>query len=79
MKEKQKKLAPYIQALPSILLYQIVTKLVIAAWVFLMGRLFRVLLNSMGRVAVSSGDFLFLFTSWKGLLIIVLGLVSLYV
>ena len=79
MKEQQKKLAPYIQALPSILLYQIVTKLVIAAWVFLMGRLFRVLLNSMGRVAVSSGDFLFLFTHWQGLLIILLGLVSLYV
>ena len=75
--ERQKKLAPYVQALPGILQYQLFTKLVLGVWLFLMGRLFRLLLNSAGRVAVSSGDILFLITSWQGLLIILCALVSL--
>ena len=68
MKNRQEKLAPYVQALPGILQYQIFTKLVIGLWLFLMGRVFRLLLNSTGRVAISSGDFLFLFGSWQGIL-----------
>ena len=75
--ERQKKLAPYVQALPGILQYQLFTKLVLGVWLFLMGRLFRLLLNSAGRVAVSSGDILFLITSWQGLLIILCALISL--
>ena len=77
MSERQAKLAPYVQALPGILQYQIFTKLVLCLWLFLMGRLFRLLLNSTGRVAVSSGDILFLITSWQGLLIILCALISL--
>ena len=77
MSERQIKLAPYVQALPGILQYQIFTKLVLGLWLFLMGRLFRLLLNSTGRVAVSSGDILFLITSWQGLLIILCALISL--
>ena len=79
MREKQDKLAPYVQALPGILEYQGFTKIVIGLWLFLMGRVFRLLLNSTGRVAVSTGDFVFLFTRWQGILIILCAVVSLYV
>jgi len=77
LSERQKKLAPYVQALPGILQYQLFTKLVLGVWLFLMGRIFRMLLNSTNRVAVSSGDILFLITSWQGLLILLCALVSL--
>ena len=66
-----------MQALPGILQYQLFTKLVLGVWLFLMGRIFRMLLNSTNRVAVSSGDILFLITSWQGLLILLCALVSL--
>ena len=79
MKDRQKRLEPYVQALPGILQYQIFTKILIGLWLFLMGRVFRLLLNSTGRVAVSSGDFVFLFTRWQGILIVLCALVSLYV
>ncbi len=78
MKEKLERLAPYVQALPGILQYQIFTKIILGLWLFLMGRLFRLLLNSTGRVAVSSGDILFLITSWQGILIFLCALISLY-
>ena len=79
MKDKQAKLAPYMQALQNILQYQIITKLIIALWLYLMGRLFSLLLQSTGRVAISSGDFTFLFTSWQGILMLLGMIVSLYV
>ena len=79
MKDRQNQLAPYIQALPGILQYQVFTKILLGLWLFLMGRVYRLLLSSTGRVAVSTGDFVFLFTRWQGLLIILLALVSLYV
>ncbi len=79
MKNRQERLAPYIQALLNILQYQLFTKLVLGLWLFLMGRLFRLLLNSTGRVAVSSGDFTFLFGRWQGILLLLGMLVSLYV
>ena len=78
MRDKQEKLAPYLQALPGILQYQVFTKIVITLWLFLMGRVYRLLLNSMGRVAVSTGDFAFLFGHWQGILILLVALVSLY-
>ena len=72
-------LKPYTQALPDILNYQIVTKALICIWLFLLGRLFQVLLRSSGRVAVTSGDWQFLFTTWQGILILLLGIASLFV
>ncbi len=72
-------LKPYNQAIPDILNYQIVTKVLICIWLFLLGRLFQVLLKSSGRVAVTSGDWQFLFTTWQGLLILLLGILSLFV
>ena len=72
-------LRPYTQALPDILNYQIATKIVIAVWLFLLGRIFQALLKSSGRVAVTTGDWKFLFTTWQGILILLLGLVSLFI
>ena len=62
-----------------ILHYQIVTKAIIAVWLILLGRIFLALLNSSGRVAVTSGDYKFLITTWQGWLILLLGLASLFV
>ena len=76
MKEK---LRPFIQAMPDIFNYQIVTKALLAVWLFLLGRIFQALLKSSGRVAVTTGDWKFLFTTWQGILILLLGLVSLFV
>ena len=75
----REKLRPYIQAMPDIFNYQIVTKALLAIWLFLLGRIFQALLKSSGRVAVTSGDWKFLFTTWQGILILLLGLVSLFV
>ena len=72
-------LRPYTEAMPDILNYQIVTKAIICIWLFLLGRLFQVLLRSSGRVAVTSGDWKFLFTTWQGILILLLGLASLFI
>ena len=76
MKEK---LRPYIRALPDIFNYQIITKIVLGVWLFLLGRLFQLLLKSSGRVAVTTGDWQFLFTTWQGILILLLGIVSLFI
>ena len=65
--------------MPDILNYQIVTKVLICIWLFLLGRLFQALLKSSGRVAVTSGDWQFLFTTWQGILILLLGIASLFV
>ena len=73
------KLRPYWQALPNIFIYQILTKVVIGIWLFLFGRITQELLKSTGRVAVTSGDFVFLFKTWQGYLILLIGIVSLFI
>ena len=75
----RQKLSLILQAFPYIFTYQIITKAVIAIWIFLLGRLFQALLRSSGRVAVTSGDYQFLFTTWQGILILLLGLVTLFI
>ena len=75
----KKILRPYYLSLPGIFNYQIVTKAIIAIWLFLLGRLFQALLKSSGRVAVTTGDWKFLFTTWQGILILVLGIASLFI
>lgn len=72
------KLRPYIRALPDIIKYQIITKLLLGAMIFLLGSLSQLLLASTGRVAVTSGDFTFLLGSWQGILLLFTGLVSLF-
>ena len=75
----KEKLRPFTQALPDILNYQIVTKALICIWLYLFSRFFNALLRSSGRVAVTSGDWKFLFTTWQGILILLLGIASLFV
>jgi glycerophosphoryl diester phosphodiesterase len=58
------KAQPYIQALSKFFNYQIVTKAILSVWLFLLGRIFNILLKSSGRVAVTSGDWKFLFTTY---------------
>lgn len=76
---KNNKTKPYLEALPDILRYQLFTKSFLALGLFLLGRLFRILLKSAGRVAVTSGDFLFLFRTWQGILILAVALTALFV
>ena len=82
MKTTEKKkinIRPYFQALPALFNYQIVTKILIGIWIFLLGRIFQALLKSSGRVAMTSGDWKFLFTTWQGIFIMLLGFVSLFI
>lgn len=74
----KKDLKLYYKVLPDIVNYQIATKAFIAVWLFLFDRIFQTLLISSGRVAVTSGDYVFLFTTWQGILILALGLCSLF-
>ncbi len=75
---KRQRLLPYRQAVPAILLFQLITEFVLQLWMFGFSRLSMLLLASTGRVAVTSGDFLFIFTSWQGLLLLLLALVTLF-
>ena len=55
MENREKKklnIRPYFQALPTIFNYQIITKILIGIWIFLLGRIFQALLRSSGRVAL---------------------------
>ncbi len=75
----QKTLLPYWQSLIPIFQYQLITKILIALWLLVLKKFFLLLLQSKGRVSVTSGDFAFIFTSWQGILIILTGLLSLFV
>ena len=68
----------YLQTIPELVKYQLVTKLALAVVLYALGNASQWAIESAGRVAVTSGDFLFLFTSWQGLLLIVLGLAVLF-
>lgn len=70
---------PVLQAIPHIFNYQIITKAALAVWIILLGKIFQALLKSSGRVAVTSGDYKFLFTTWQGIAILLLGLVTLFI
>lgn len=73
MKEKQNRrhyLRPYWQAMPDLFKYQIAVGVLLGAILFVLRILSILMLRSTGRVAVSSGDFMFLFTSWQGIALI---------
>lgn len=74
----QQRLRPYWQALPDILKYQLATKSLMSIWIFILGTITNRLLASAGRVAMTSGDFKFLISTPEGILIILVGLVSLF-
>ena len=77
--QTQQKLRRILQAVPDIFIYQIITKAAIMIWLFLLGKIFQALLRSSGRVAVTSGDYKFLFTTWQGIGILLVGLVLLFI
>ena len=74
MKLKER-ITPYVQAVPKILGFKLLTTIVLAIISSLLMLLSRALMRSTGRVSVSSGDFTFLFTTWQGYLMIAIMLV----
>lgn len=79
MKKIKKWLLPYRQALPALLLYQIIAAFVTELWLWGFSQLAGLLIRSTGRAAISSGDFLFLFTTWQGYVIMLLTVITLFV
>ena len=70
---------PYRQALPALLFFQLVTSVATGVWLWCFKLLAGLLVSGTGRVAVSSGDFLFLFTTWQGYVILLLAIVTMFV
>ena len=75
---KKQRLLPYRQSVPSILLFQIISSLALQIWMSCFSVISRLLIRSTGHVAVTSGDFSFLFTTWQGILLIILAIVNLF-
>ncbi len=73
------KVFPYWQAILDILKYQVISKLFIALFLFVLRRLAARVMLSTGRVAVTSGDISFIFTSWQGILLIIIAVGVLFV
>ncbi|MBR4460981.1 MAG: glycerophosphoryl diester phosphodiesterase membrane domain-containing protein [Erysipelotrichaceae bacterium] len=78
MKEGFKTWRSCVDSFGDIVAYQLVSKAVLAILLMLLKKLAMMALASTGRVAVTTGDFLFLFTTWQGILLLLFGLVSLY-
>lgn len=78
MKRIKKWVLPYRQALPALLFFQLLASIVTGLWMWIYGLIGKALIHSAGRVAVSSGDFLFLITTWQGYVIILLTLFTLF-
>ena len=78
MKRIKQWILPYRQALPALLLYQLLTSVVTSLWMLGFSQLCGLLIRGTGRVALSSGDFLFLFTTWQGYVIILLAILTLF-
>lgn len=68
---------PYLQSSLDMLRYQAVSNGCLAALLWVINDLTLGLIHSTGRVAVTSGDFKFLFTTWQGILLIFFALLSL--
>ena len=75
---KKQRLLPYRQSVPSILLFQIISSLALQIWMSCFSLISRLLIRSTGHVAVTSGEFSFLFTTWQGILLIILAIVNLF-
>lgn len=75
LKRRQKITVPYLQAIPEIVLYEVVSKLILLAIVTLLKLLMQWSIYKTGRVAVSSGDFAFVFKSPYGWIAILTGVI----
>lgn len=76
-KHKPSRILPYLQSIPEIILYELVSKLILTAVVFLLKMLLQWSIYKAGKTSVTSGDFSFLFTSPFGWLAILTTLVLL--
>lgn len=72
-------LLDYRDAIPTILLYQVISKTVLAAAMIGYRQLAGLLLWNLDRPAFTSGDLPYLMRSWQGWLLILLGVVALVV
>lgn len=73
-KKQRWHLWPYVQTLPGILYYQILSVLILTIALRGVRVLSSALMTSAGHEAVTTGDFGFVFTTWQGWLLIVLAL-----
>lgn len=73
------KIFPYYQAMLEIFIYQVVSKSVLAVLLGLLHGMAMWALKSTGRVAISSGDYMFVFGTWQGFLLIILALCTMFV
>lgn len=71
----KRKITPYLQAIPEIILYEAVSKMILVLLVFLLEKLMMWAIYKTGRVAVSSGDFVFIFKSPYGWIAILTALI----
>lgn len=71
-------LGSYIRAIPFILMFQLISGSLLMLAVSVLKRVAAFALEASGRVAVTTGDFMFLFTTWQGWLLIVLALATLH-
>jgi len=78
MKRIKQWMLPYKQAFPALLLFQILATVISAAWLWVFKTIAKAMIYGTGRVAISSGDFMFLFTTWQGYVIILLAIVTLF-
>ncbi|MBQ5444036.1 MAG: glycerophosphoryl diester phosphodiesterase membrane domain-containing protein [Erysipelotrichaceae bacterium] len=70
---------PYVRSVYDISRFQICNGMIIWAMSFLLRQIAMILIRSTGRVAISTGDFSFLFTTWQGPLLLFIGLSVLFV
>ena len=79
IKESYKKnWAPYLWAMPDITIYQIVSNVIYFVLIFAFEALAMFLIRSTGHMAISSGDYTFLFKTWQGPLLIFISLAILF-
>ena len=70
---------PYYNSIRDIVKFQIASLILIGGITFLLSQLAMLLIHSTGRVAISTGDMDFLFKTWQGPLLIMIGIVTLFI
>lgn len=78
-KQKKHRLKRYFQAIPEILLYEVFITLGLVAILTGLEYLVKKAIYSTGRVALTTGDFTFLFTTWQGWCILLICVAVLFV
>ena len=63
---------PYLQAIPDLVKYNLITKSILSLLGFAFSRVMGLLIVSAGRVAITSGDIKFFYTTWQGLVLILI-------